>query len=256
MEEYQNKLNPLPIALSVISSFTSDDFLQIIQSAGVSIDLNLTNVDSYSNKTRVRAYLPRVNEFIENLEDNDALIAIYLIFIELLKNEQNEIDIKSKLQNIGWDIVGNSIAPINSEVIELYFEKGLLHSAYQKIRTIVHSSVKDIYIIDPYIDSSIFELFKVFTDIDVKIKILTCNKPADYQHEKNLFLTQYPKLNIEEQTTQDFHDRFIIVDKKDTFHIGASIKDAGKKVFMINKIEDVENCKNVLDSFNNRWVKI
>lgn len=253
MEEYQNKLNPLPIALSVISSLTSDDFLQIIQSAGVRIDLSLTNSESYSNKTRVRAYLPRVNEFIENLEDSDALRAIYLIFIELLKNEQNGVDIKSKLQNIGWDIVGNSIVPINSEVIELYFEKGLLHSAYQKIRTIIHSSAKDIYIIDPYIDSSIFELFKVFTDIDVKIKILTCNKPADYQHEKNLFLTQYPNLSIEEKTTRDFHDRFIIVDKKDTFHIGASIKDAGKKVFMINKIEDTENCKNVLDSFNNRW---
>ncbi|KAF3982543.1 MAG: hypothetical protein HFP81_05405 [Methylococcales symbiont of Hymedesmia sp. n. MRB-2018] len=67
-------------------------------------------------------------------------------------------------------------------------------------------------------------------------------------------MTEYQNLSIEEKTTQDFHDRFIIVDKKDTFHIGASIKDAGGKVFMINKIEDVENCKNVLDSFNNRWL--
>ena len=254
MEEYQNKLNPLPVALSILSSLSSDEFLQITQSAGVMIDLNLTTAESYSHKTRVRAYLPRVNEFIENLENNDGLRAIYLIFLELLKNEQNTIEIESKLKNIGWGIIENSIEPINSEVIELYFEKGLLHSAYQKIREIVHGSAGDIYIIDPYIDSSIFELFKVFTDIDVKIKILTCNKPADYQHEKELFLAQYQNLSIEEKTTRDFHDRFIIIDNKDAFHIGASIKDAGKRVFMINKIEDEENCKNVIDSFNSRWV--
>jgi hypothetical protein len=254
LEEYTNKLNPLPIALSVIALQESDVFLQIIQSAGVSIDLNLTKEESYSNKTRKRAYLPRVNEFIQNLEDEDALRAIYLIFNEVLKNEENQIDIKTKLQNIGWGLIDDSIAPINSEVIELYFEKGLLHSAYQKIRDIVHSSTKDVYLIDPYIDSSIFELFKAFQNIKLQIKILTFKKPADYDHEKKLFLKQYPTLNIEEKTTKDFHDRFIIVDKKDTFHIGSSIKDAGKKVFMINKIKDMDICNNILDSFNKRWV--
>ena len=253
MEEFSNKLNPLPIALSILSSLNSDEFLQIVQSAGVQIDLTLTKDESYSHKTRVRAYLPRVNESIQNLEENDALRAIYLIFTELLKDEHNQSNIKSKLKNIGWDLIDNSIAPINSEVIELYFEKGLLHSAYQKIKNIVHSSIKEIYIIDPYIDSSIFELFKHFQSTKLLIKVLTFKKPPDYDHEKQLFLRQYNNLIIEEKTTKDFHDRFIIIDKKQTYHLGASIKDAGKKVFMINKIEDEGICNNVIDSFNKRW---
>jgi hypothetical protein len=249
----KNKLNPLPIALSAIATYSSDDFLQIIHLAGVSIDLNLTEKEDYANKTRVRAYLPRVNEFIQNLEDKDALRAIYLIFNEILNKEENQVDIKTRLQSIGWDLIDNSIVPINLEVIELYFEKGLLHSAYQKIREIVHSTTNKIYIIDSHIDSSIFELFKIFENEKLQIKILTINKHGDYDHEKKLFIQEYSNINIEERVTKDFHDRFIIIDEKDTFHIGASIKDAGKKVFMINKIENKDICREILHSFNKQW---
>ena len=50
------------------------------------------------------------------------------------------------------------------------------------------------------------------------------------------FNAQYPKLSV--KTTTDFHDRFLIIDKVEVYHIGASIKDAGKKSFGITKIED------------------
>lgn len=50
------------------------------------------------------------------------------------------------------------------------------------------------------------------------------------------FNAQYPKLSV--KTTTDFHDRFLILDKIEVYHIGASIKDAGKKSFGITKIED------------------
>ena len=39
--------------------------------------------------------------------------------------------------------------------------------------------------------------------------------------------------------TNEFHDRFIIIDDKEMYHLGASIKDLGKKCFGINKIEDI-----------------
>lgn len=44
-----------------------------------------------------------------------------------------------------------------------------------------------------------------------------------------------------------FHDRFIIIDKKELYHIGSSIKDIGKKCFSINKIEDIDILNNLLD---------
>ena len=50
-----------------------------------------------------------------------------------------------------------------------------------------------------------------------------------------IFNAQYPKLSL--KFTTDFHDRFLIIDKTEVYHIGASIKDAGKKSFGITKIE-------------------
>ena len=50
------------------------------------------------------------------------------------------------------------------------------------------------------------------------------------------------------KTTTDFHDRFLIIDKVEVYHIGASIKDAGKKSFGITKIED----KNLIQSLINK----
>ena len=66
------------------------------------------------------------------------------------------------------------------------------------------------------------------------------------QEKKNInsFNAQYPTLIVKRTTA--FHDRFLIIDGVRGYHIGASLKDAGKKCFGINKIEGVENLKDIL----------
>ncbi|MFA6189035.1 MAG: hypothetical protein WC680_07125 [Sulfuricurvum sp.] len=254
MNNFDNKLNPLPIALSIISTLVSDNFLQVILEAGISIDLTLTKEENFSNKTRVRTYLLRVNEFIMNLPDELALNTIYLLVNALIiQDPQKKDKIIEKLRNIGWDLVANTLSPVDSDIIELFFEKGLVHSAYQKIRDIVQTTTSKIYIVDPYIDQTIFEFFKIFMENKIDIQLLTLKLKGDYSHEKKLFLDQYPNLTINEKTTEDVHDRFIIVDNKEVYHIGASIKDAGKKVFMINKIEDLKISQSIISSFKSKW---
>ena len=49
------------------------------------------------------------------------------------------------------------------------------------------------------------------------------------------------------EKTNKFHDRFIILDEKEMYHLGASIKDLGKKCFGINKIEDIEIIEKVIN---------
>lgn len=49
------------------------------------------------------------------------------------------------------------------------------------------------------------------------------------------------------KTTTDFHDRFLIIDKVEVYHIGASIKDAGKKSFGITKIEDKDLIQSLIN---------
>lgn len=66
--------------------------------------------------------------------------------------------------------------------------------------------------------------------------ILTGSKGTLSTKDIKIFNAQYPKLSL--KFTTDFHDRFLIIDKTEVYHIGASIKDAGKKSFGITKIED------------------
>lgn len=70
----------------------------------------------------------------------------------------------------------------------------------------------------------------------------TCNEKSDKSNIQNLdikkFNKEYPILKVKK--TSKFHDRFIVIDDKEIYHLGASIKDLGKKCFAINKIEDIE----------------
>ena len=56
---------------------------------------------------------------------------------------------------------------------------------------------------------------------------------------------EYPTLKVAK--TNKFHDRFIVLDNAEMYHLGASIKDLGKKCFGINKIEDIKIIKSVLN---------
>lgn len=71
----------------------------------------------------------------------------------------------------------------------------------------------------------------------VSIDIFTFKKNCKLtEKESNTLKNQYGKLEI--KFTDEFHDRFLILDNKMLYHIGASIKDAGKKAFEISLNED------------------
>lgn len=73
---------------------------------------------------------------------------------------------------------------------------------------------------------------------NVEVVILTSNKSNIEKLDIKKFNKEYSILNVSK--TNKFHDRFIVIDNKEIYHLGASIKDLGRKYFGINKIEDVE----------------
>lgn len=80
---------------------------------------------------------------------------------------------------------------------------------------------------------------------NVEVVILTSDKSNIQQIDIQKFNKEYPILNVAK--TNKFHDRFIIIDNEEMYHLGASIKDLGKKCFGINKIEDVEIMGKILN---------
>ena len=80
---------------------------------------------------------------------------------------------------------------------------------------------------------------------NVEVVILTSDKSNIQQIDIQKFNKEYPILKVAK--TNKLHDRFIIIDNEEMYHLGASIKDLGKKCFGINKIEDVEIMEKILN---------
>ena len=80
---------------------------------------------------------------------------------------------------------------------------------------------------------------------NVKVQIYTVKRTRLSQADINNFNQQYPTLSVD--YTEEFHDRFLIIDGTVAYHVGASLKDAGKKCFAINRIEDRENIIDILN---------
>ncbi|QKF66662.1 ORF6N domain-containing protein [Arcobacter venerupis] len=121
------------------------------------------------------------------------------------------------------------------------FYDGEVFDAYVFINDLLKLATNEIILIDNYIDETVFTIFSKYPNIKIKIYTKTISKQLKLDFQK--YQTQYQ--NIELFEFKNSHDRFLIIDKKEVYHLGASIKDLGKKWFAFSKFE-IENLK-ILD---------
>ena len=119
------------------------------------------------------------------------------------------------------------------------FFKGQIYDAYSLLIEILTSSKKEIIIIDNYIDKTLLDILK---ELEKEIIIIT-NKYNNNDYKK--YKEQYDNITL--IINNNFHDRFIIIDKKTLYHCGASFKDLGKKCFGIEKINNEKWLKDLLN---------
>ena len=125
----------------------------------------------------------------------------------------------------------------DSEFKQSIFFDGQIFDAYSLIIDVIKKAEQKILIIDNYIDDSILKMLSK-KNKDVEVVILTTQNSNIRKLDIQKFNKQYPVLKL--AYTNKFHDRFIIIDNKELYHIGASLKDLGKKCFAISKIDDQE----------------
>jgi hypothetical protein len=112
------------------------------------------------------------------------------------------------------------------------FYDGQIFDAYKFVADLVKSATKSIVLIDNYLDESVLILLSKRKE-NVKCQIFTNKISAQFKLDLEKFNAQYPPVEVKEFSKS--HDRFLIID--DTiFHIGASLKDLGKKWFAFSKI--------------------
>lgn len=125
----------------------------------------------------------------------------------------------------------------NEEFKQQVFFNGQIYDSYSLIIDIIKTAQKKILIIDNYIDDTILKMLTKKNE-NVEAVILTSEKSNITKLDIQKFNKEYSSLKVAK--TNKFHDRFMIIDNKELYHIGASLKDAGKKCFAISKIEDME----------------
>jgi hypothetical protein len=250
----KQELDPWRVIFSFLPDLTSDDITLIVGRTGLPVDWALNKQESYSHKTRIRAYIPRIIEAYSKLGDDEKLRVAWIITKEITDIRQDIAQrMNDALRVIGWKIETNKLKPDGEEVRELFFPKGATHDAYIEIKKVLNLATKTISIIDPYLDGTIFQMVKTNQQSVLSVKLLSAKLPPDFTLEANKFKSQHPSISVEIRKTKEFHDRFIIIDNKTCFHIGASIKDAGGKAFMISPIEDEENNDALLLQHKQSW---
>ena len=115
--------------------------------------------------------------------------------------------------------------------------------AFSLIVSLIQKAEKEIVLIDGYVDIGTLNLLTKKNE-NVTVVMYTLKRTKLSQEDVNNFNSQYPLLEV--RYTKVFHDRFLILDKKNVYHIGASLKDAGKKCFGISLIEDAGIVRDIL----------
>lgn len=250
----RNDLHPWGVVLGILAGLSSDDVVQVVSTTGLQVDWRLTPREAGSHKTRIRAYLPRIQEAYAALSADKQLVVAALVAVELTQVSPDRVQyLRSRLSKIGWNLEADRLVPVDPDLRELFFPKGTQHDAYVGIRSILRKATTSIIVIDPYIDGSLLKMLTSLTTPELRIQILSHKIPEDFGLEANRFLAQHPRFRLEVRVTAEFHDRFLVLDETKCFHLGASIKDAGKRAFMISKMEDARNRETLLVQHSQSW---
>ena len=148
-----------------------------------------------------------------------------LLSVERQMEEYNDI-LKDHSQKIDF-FVRTSLPPV-----EGVFYDGQIFDAYAFASNLIKSAKKTLVLMDNYIDESVLLMLAKRQD-GVKVEIRTGRITETLKQDLLKHNAQYPPITVIQN--KNIHDRFLIVDE-DVYHIGASLKDLGKKLFAFSKM--------------------
>ena len=153
----------------------------------------------------------------------------YLLKGQLLDHRFERIEKKLHEHDQKFDLLINTgLKPTQG----IFFD-GQIFDAWKFASDLIKSAENSIILIDNYIDESVLNLLtKRISGVSAKIFTGKITKQLEADLQKHN--AQYPEIQI--ITFTKSHDRFLIIDQKDVYHIGASLKDLGKKWFAFSKI--------------------
>ncbi len=141
---------------------------------------------------------------------------------------------KQQLTDKKLESVLNAIEDKTLKPKQGIFFDGQIFDAYVFVSGLIKSAKISLVLIDNYVDESVLTLLSK-RDNSCKVTIYTKTISKQLQLDLKKHNEQYPPIQI--KTFKEAHDRFLIIDDKSVYHIGASLKDLGKKWFAFSKFD-------------------
>ncbi|MBW6459293.1 MAG: ORF6N domain-containing protein [Bacteroidales bacterium] len=179
-----------------------------------------------NSETAIKTSVAIMNAFVEMryflMENADLLKRIE-------KVETRQIITESKVQLLLIAMEKKELKPRQG-----IFFNGQVFDAWVLISDLIRSAKSSLILIDNYVDESVLSLFTKKKK-GVSVSIYTQNISRALKEDAKKFNEQFGGLSL--NTFNASHDRFLLIDKTDAYHIGASLKDLGKKWFAFSRIE-------------------
>lgn len=164
----------------------------------------------------------------------------------LILERLNEVEVKQleyqKRTDERFEQVFDYIAEHEESTQKIFFD-GQIYDAFSLLVNLVSDANKSIVLVDNYVDIGTLNILAKKKE-NVSVCIYTVKRTKLTEKDVENFNIQYPDLQV--KYTGVFHDRFLILDDNKAYHIGASLKDAGKKCFAISLLEDNAIIKDIL----------
>lgn len=191
--------------ISMLSSVLKSDV-----AVNVSIGIMRTFVE-------MRKYMANTSQLYDRVNTMEERQIIY-------QNETNE----------KFDKVFAYISDHEESQQKIFFD-GQIYDAFSLLINLIGDATKSIVLVDNYVDVGTLNILAK-KKTDVTVIVYTVKKTKLSEKDVETFNQQYPNLQV--KYTGVFHDRFLIIDNEKAYHIGASLKDAGKKCFAISILND------------------
>ena len=173
------------------------------------------------------------------IENGDTLLKL-----AQLQNRQINFEIET---NKRFDEVLDLINKKDLPKQAIFFE-GQYFDAFEFIGVLVESAKHSLILIDPYCDSRALSFLKN-KSTDVQLIVVKSDKAKLTQEDISIFESQYGQIEVIERN--DIHDRFLIIDNKECYSLGASLNYAGKKMFAVCKIDNLDVIKAIVELVDN-----
>ena len=218
----------------------TDEEFNILRSNDLTADFSKTRINP---KVFTEQGIYMLATILKSKTASDITVSIIRTFAKLRKFISSDSSLLQRFERIEQRLslhddninkIFNAIEQKDIKPTQGIFYDGQVYDAYVFVTDLIKSAKKSIVLIDNYIDESVLTMLSK-RDENVSTTIHTKNISKQLLLDLEKYNAQYP--NIEIKKFDSSHDRFIILDEKEVYHIGASLKDLGKKWFAFSKLD-------------------